>query len=77
MATEPDRAGVERSLQPPNIPGDELILTLHEPVLVLDAELRVRIANPSFQLEFGLSADALVGGSVYGMGKGAWGTAEV
>lgn len=61
----------------PEIPGHELILALHEPVLVLDAELRVRLANPSFLFEFGLSEDAARGRSVYTLGGGAWGSAEV
>lgn len=68
---------MEHPLQPVDIPGDELILTLHEPVLVLDAALRVRVANPAFLLEFGLSSDSLTGNSVYSIANGAWGTAEV
>lgn len=61
----------------PEIPGHELVLTLHEPVLVLDAQLHVRLANPAFLLEFGLSGDAAAGRSVYSLGGGAWGSAEV
>lgn len=61
----------------PDIAGHELILTLHEPVLVLDADLCVLIANPAFLMEFGLSHDAARGESVYSLGNGAWGTAEL
>jgi PAS domain S-box-containing protein len=78
VAIERNTAHSDRSPAPlPEIPGHELILTLHEPVLVLDADLRVRVANPAFLFEFGLSDDAARGRSVYSLGGGAWGSAEV
>ena len=60
-----------------DVPGEELILTLHEPVLVLDAQLRVSVANSAFLMEFGLSDDEIRGRSVYALRSGAWRTAEV
>lgn len=60
-----------------DVPGEELILALHEPVLVLDADLRVSVANSAFLMEFGLSEDEIHGRSVYTLRAGAWRTAEV
>lgn len=60
-----------------DVPGEELILTLHEPVLVLDSDLRVSVANSAFLMEFGLSGDEIRGRSVYSLRSGAWRTAEV
>jgi PAS domain S-box-containing protein len=61
----------------PPIPGHELIVALHEPILVLDAELRVRVANPAFLLEFSLSDDEALGLPVYSLARGGWDTPEL
>jgi PAS domain S-box-containing protein len=53
------------------------MLALHEPLLVLDAALRVVMANPAFLVEFGLSDDEAKGHSVYRLNQEAWNTAEV
>ena len=70
-----DDSGEPRRLL--DLPGEELVLTLHEPVLVLGADLVVSIANSAFLTEFALSADEVVGRSVYAMRDELWRTAEV
>lgn len=50
--------------------------TMHECVLVLDAALRVRLANRSFYRTFGVSPDETVGRLVFEIGDGQWDTDE-
>ena len=63
--------------QPLDVLGEELVLTLHEPVLVLDADLRVSVANSAFLTEFALSADEVRGRHVYSLRDETWRTAEM
>ncbi|HET8654578.1 MAG TPA: PAS domain S-box protein [Longimicrobiaceae bacterium] len=50
----------------------ELLDVVHEPVLVLDAELRILAASAAFFLEFGVSEDEALGCSIFSVGGGAW-----
>ncbi|HVW84843.1 MAG TPA: PAS domain S-box protein, partial [Bryobacteraceae bacterium] len=46
--------------------------TVREPLLVLDADLRVRLANRAFYRIFHLQSVAAVGHSVFELGDGQW-----
>lgn len=46
--------------------------TLHEPLLVLDSDLRIRQANPAFHEAFGISPEAAVGASLFDVGGGCF-----
>jgi two-component system CheB/CheR fusion protein len=52
--------------------SDALLSALHEPVLVLDETLHVRLANPAFCERFGLERADVERRLVYDLGRGAW-----
>ncbi|MEX0912703.1 MAG: PAS domain-containing protein, partial [Gemmatimonadota bacterium] len=52
----------------------EIVASLHEPFALLDSELRLVAASPSFYRRFGLEASAAVGSLVYDLGHGEWDT---
>lgn len=52
--------------------AEAVVRTLHEPLLVLDAELRVQSANPAFYRAFRIDAAALVGRSLFAPDGGGW-----
>jgi two-component system CheB/CheR fusion protein len=55
--------------------GESFILTVHEPVLVVDAELRVRCSNAAFSKSFGLSLE-IAGTLIHELGPG-WASPEL
>src|SRR5918992_5136893 len=61
-----ERRRAERQMQEALAYADGIIATIWEPLLVLDAELRVQRANRSFYQTFGVTVDRLV----YELGNG-------
>ena len=51
--------------------------TVREPLLVLDEDLRVVAASPSFYLKFKVSRDATQGSLLYNLGDGQWDIPEL
>lgn len=49
-----------------------IVDTVREPMLVLDAQLRVTTASRAFYQTFGVSPDETVGRHVYDLGNGQW-----
>jgi len=49
-----------------------MVQTMREPMLLLDAELRVQVANRSFQEMFQVTAEQTHGKPVYELGNGEW-----
>lgn len=56
----------------PGIAVREVLDTLHQPFLVLDAEHRVVAFSPAFHRAFGLSADGIAGSPLFALGHGEW-----
>ena len=52
--------------------AESIFETLHEPLLVLNADLTVRIANPAFYRHFQVAPDETVGRRIYELGNGQW-----
>ncbi len=52
--------------------AESIIETARECLLVLDADLRVRAANPAFYATFRAAPAATLGRSLYDLGQGAW-----
>src|SRR5438270_9194664 len=46
--------------------------TLREPLVILNAGLRVQLANPAFYQMFQVSAAETVGRQIYELGNGQW-----
>ena len=57
--------------------AESIVETLHEPLLVLDAELRVVAANQAFYRLFRVAPEETVGVPVYLLGNGQWDIPEL
>ncbi|WP_337174229.1 PAS domain S-box protein [Paludisphaera sp.] len=57
--------------------AESIIDTVRDPLLVLDADLRVRSANCSFYRDFGVTREATEGRLVYELGNGQWDIPEL
>jgi two-component system CheB/CheR fusion protein len=57
--------------------AESVIATVRDPLLVLDAELRVRSANVAFYKTFGVRAAETVGRAVHELGNGQWDIPEL
>jgi PAS domain S-box-containing protein len=66
------RRETEQALAKALIYADDIIATLREPFLVLDADLRVRTANRSFYDSFHVSTGETENQFVYDLGNGQW-----
>jgi PAS domain S-box-containing protein len=50
----------------------DIVATVREPLVIFDAELRVRLANQAFYQEFGIRPADTVGRFLYDLGDGQW-----
>jgi two-component system, chemotaxis family, CheB/CheR fusion protein len=57
--------------------ADNIVATVHEPLLVLDAKLRVERANRAFYETFGVTAADTLGKFVYDLGNRQWDIPEL
>jgi len=57
--------------------AEMVVDTIHEGLLVLNLDLRVRVANESFYRMFGVSPEETVGRLVYDLGNGQWDLPEL
>lgn len=57
--------------------ADSIVQTVREPLLVLDADLRVKSANSSFYETFRVKAEKTEGVTVYELGQGQWDIPEL
>lgn len=57
--------------------AEAIVGTIAQPLLVLDAELRVELANRAFLEHFQVERDQTVGRMVYELGNGQWGIPEL
>jgi len=60
------------AVQQARLYAESIVATVREPLLVLDQDLRVCSANPSFYAAFHTSQDATVGRLLYELGSGEW-----
>lgn len=68
------RSSAPRSIDPF---ADRIVETIHEPLLVLDEDLRVRRANPSFLRTFQVTEEETVETSLFDLGVGQWEVPEL
>ena len=52
--------------------AESIVKTLHEPLLVLNADLTVSTANEAFYQHFKVNADQTIGRKIYNLGNGQW-----
>jgi PAS domain S-box-containing protein len=57
--------------------AEKIVETLHEPLLVLEPDLRVHSANPAFYRHFGVDPADTVGRRIYDLGNGQWDIPEL
>ncbi len=80
VATYIDIDVVKRSQESLRLSGDAakaIVETVRDPLLVLDATLRVQTANRAFFRVFGLPQEVMLGQQLYGLGDGAWDIPEL
>lgn len=61
-----------KALREAKVYAESIVETLHEPLLVLTSDLRVKSANPAFYERFRVDPDETVGRRVYQLGNGQW-----
>jgi PAS domain S-box-containing protein len=54
-----------------------IVETISQPLLVLDADLKVKSANPAFRAQFQVSGEDTVDRRIYDLGNGQWNIAEL
>jgi two-component system CheB/CheR fusion protein len=67
-----DRKHAEQELQAAKLYAESVVDALHEPLLVLTQELRVRSANPAFYSHFHVRPEDTIGQKLYALGNGQW-----
>lgn len=76
-----DRDGVKKNVQLMTEEAQRLaqsiVETVREPLVVLDADLRVRFANRSFYRTFQVEREATEGLSLFALGNGQWDIAQL
>ncbi|MCU0863389.1 MAG: ATP-binding protein [Planctomycetes bacterium] len=60
------------SLKRSQITTESIVATVHEPLLVLDGELRVRSASRAFHATFGSAPESTLGKVLYELGEREW-----
>ncbi len=63
---------VEESLRTARAYAESIIATVREPLVVLDADLRVVSANAAFYRAFQIGSDEAEGKLIYELGDGQW-----
>ena len=71
-ALEAQRKQLEQALTDSLTYAQGIIQTLREPLLVLDSDLRVKTANPSFYRTFKVSPEQTENKLIYELGNGQW-----
>lgn len=61
-----------RELREAKIYAESIVETLHEPLLVLTTDLRVKSANPAFYEQFEVDPQETIGNLIYELGDGQW-----
>ena len=74
-STLPASSGHERldeELREAGILASDIVETIHEPLIVLTPDLRVRVVNPAFYRKFGVQPKETTGSLIYDLGNGQW-----
>ncbi|MCX4241881.1 ATP-binding protein [Paraliomyxa miuraensis] len=67
-----DRKQAEQDLAKAKEYAERIVETLHEPLLVLHADLTVKSANPAFFEHFAVAPLETIGCKIYDLGNGQW-----
>jgi PAS domain S-box-containing protein len=67
-----ERKKVENAVQAARTFAENVVDTVHSPLIVLDARLKVISANRAFYRTFGVSAETTEGEFLYRLGNGQW-----
>lgn len=67
-----ERKRVEHELLQSKVYAESIVETLHEPLLVLNEDLTIKSANPSFYKLFSVNATETIGRKIYDLGNGQW-----
>ena len=67
-----ERRHASEAINEARVYAEAIVETGRQPLVVLDAEVRVQSANRAFYKLFDLAPDSVVGRSLYNLGKGEW-----
>ncbi len=67
-----DRRRSSEAVNEARLYAEAIVETVRQPLMVLDAVLRVRSANQAFYRLFGMDPDQTVGRPLYDLGRGEW-----
>ncbi len=63
---------VQRESEQARAYAESIVATMRDPLLILDDDLRVRLANGAFYKQFRVTAEATVDSFIYDLGNGQW-----
>lgn len=72
-----ERREVEEQLREAKLFAENIVETLHEPLVVLTPDLRIRLANPAFCATFAVREEEVLGCRLYELNEGHWDIAEL
>ncbi|MFP4623951.1 MAG: CheR family methyltransferase, partial [Gemmatimonadota bacterium] len=72
-----ERKRAEEELRDERVYAESIVETLHEPLLVLHPDLRVRSVNQAFYDHFEVRRDETIGRKIYDLGNGQWDIPEL
>lgn len=72
-----ERKRSEEEVRKAKVYAESIIETLHEPLLVLEPDLRVKTVNEAFYDQFGVEQEATIGRKIYDLGNGQWDIPEL
>lgn len=73
----PARERLEEELREAGITAGDIVESIHDPLIVLTPDLRVRVVNPVFYEQFRVSAEETTGRLIYELGNGQWDIPEL
>lgn len=71
------RQRLDQELREAGITAADIVETIHEPLVVLTPDLRVRVVNPAFYEHFHVAPDETTGRLIYELGNGQWNIPEL
>ena len=68
----PARERLDEEILEARITAGDIVESIHDPLIVLTPDLRVRVVNPAFYEQFRVSPEETTGRLIYELGNGQW-----
>ncbi len=73
----PARERLDEEIREAGITAADIVESIHDPLVVLTSDLRVRVVNPVFYEQFRVSPEETTGRLIYELGNGQWDIPEL